>query len=131
MQPSNLYVGNKYFRNVNFNLSLCLNSNNGSNYRDIYDAMKSFPSGHAQLSWFTTFVAIVGNQQSPILPWPVASRSISTKELVLLTAVSGNTGYSLYSFSLRLSSLPAGYMIIAIMFKMLLPGLFLEPFLVF
>merc|ERR1719153_2003778 len=45
--------------NVNFNLSLCLNSENGSNYRDIYDAMKSFPSGHAQLSWFTAVVAMV------------------------------------------------------------------------
>lgn len=49
--------------NVDFNLSLCLTSVNGSNYKNIYDAMKSFPSGHAQLSWFTAVVAMVYIQQ--------------------------------------------------------------------
>merc|ERR1719318_671363 len=44
--------------NNNFKLDLCLNSHNISMHKKIYDSMKSFPSGHAQLSCFAAVVAM-------------------------------------------------------------------------
>eukprot|EP00090_Calanus_glacialis_P014920 TRINITY_DN23794_c0_g1_i1.p1 TRINITY_DN23794_c0_g1~~TRINITY_DN23794_c0_g1_i1.p1 ORF type:complete len:186 (+),score=29.52 TRINITY_DN23794_c0_g1_i1:96-653(+) len=44
---------------IKFSLALCQNSKNVSAHKDIYDAMKSFPSGHAQLSCFAAAFAIV------------------------------------------------------------------------
>jgi hypothetical protein len=48
-----------FFRQIKFSLALCQNSKNVSAHKDIYDAMKSFPSGHAQLSCFAAAFAIV------------------------------------------------------------------------
>ena len=47
------------FRHRKFSLNLCQNSKNVSANKDIYDAMKSFPSGHAQLSCFAAAFTIV------------------------------------------------------------------------
>jgi len=45
-------------RNVNFDLVICKNTNILGTKR-IYDAMMSFPSGHAQLAWFSAAFACV------------------------------------------------------------------------
>ena len=117
----------QYFRNNDFKLALCLNSHNISMHKNIYDSMKSFPSGHAQLSCFAAVVAMVGPLCPLCLFYP--SRLTSTREWAPPTVLSGDTGFSLSASSLQHLSPPAACRIIAIMCMMWLPGLLWARFL--